>query len=535
MTLRGRFARLSLALVLVASAAVLLWQGPFAFYSPDVAYHASRIQRSSEGEYFTCAFSGTLTIYPGLFHFLWGRVKALSGIDAFLLVRLASAINVVGVFGAFYLLAREALEDGERAAAAALSLGLVLFAPTGRYLLLANPVNVSLILLFAGLALLWRFLRAGALLDWTLALLLIGLAANLNWYQGLAAAGVLLALLPRLVRERRLSWRAVGLGALAVAVPSAWTVVHIWTIRSVLPAYFSRGGELIPWTVGLSIVQDWVVTYATHWNLKFLPQMWRSPAATVLYLGVVVPATVLLLLLPAGLALRRRACAAPGSRDLLLAAALVFAASLVMTMTRDLGRVAWIQFVSFALLLLYAWRVLDAALPARAVRATALAAAIGGTACLAYTALHSGQRFDGGLTSSTRAVVDFIAALPDHPHTRIFVPESDLRRLTPFVAFTSFVNHRSGLYASQDPVSAETMLRAYRSILAHDADAQAMIESQQVQWLAFRLRTSDAAQALADSYAAAGSAVALRNREWIVLRSPGPADARRFTTTRGQD
>src|SRR4029450_1858573 len=138
-----RAASWTLAAVVALAAAALLWQGPFAFYSPDVRYHTSRILRSSEGELFVDPFAGTLTIYPGLFHFLWGRVQRATGWNALQIARLASALNVVGILGAFFFLARQALRDRERAALATLALPLVLFAPTGRYVLLADPGKLS--------------------------------------------------------------------------------------------------------------------------------------------------------------------------------------------------------------------------------------------------------------------------------------------------------------------------------------------------------------------------------------------------------
>jgi hypothetical protein len=117
--------------------------------------------------------------------------------------------------------------------------------------------------------------------------------------------------------------------------------------------------------------------------------------------------------------------------------------------------------------------------------------------------------------------VDFIASQPGHHDTFVFTTEQSTRRLAPFVSFRTFVNHRSGLYASQDPVSAAEMFAAYQSILAHDAHAQASLDRYDVRFLAFRHRDVPRDAEIAAAYAAE-TEVALRNREWVVLRTRRP-------------
>jgi hypothetical protein len=514
----------TLLAVLLAGAVALLLQPPFAFYSPDVSYHTARIVRSGEGDWFRDPFAGTLAIYPGLFHALWGGVQRVTSIDTIQIAKIGSVLNVVATSLAFFFLALQVLRDRTRAALATLALGLVLMAPTGRYVLLLNPVNFTLAPLFASFALFWRFLDSGRLRDWLIALALAGFCVDVNWYQVLCVAGVLAPLCLRLWRTGRLSARVVVSGTLAFAVPCLWTALHFWTIRSVLPAYRTVGTDLIPWSIELSVVRDCVVTYVTHWNLKFLPQAARSPAATGLFYAVILPATAVLLALPPVALARPRVRAAIGDGAwLALQAALgVFLGSLVMTLTHDLGRVAWIQFVSFAFLLVFAGEALFAALPARAAAVAAAVLSAGGIACLAYTVLHAPGEADETLSGSTRAVVDFIAAQPGHHDTFVFTTEQGTRRLAPFVSFRTFVNHRSGLYASQDPVSAAEMFAAYQSILAHDTSAAASLERYGVRFLALRHRDVPGDAQVAAAYAGEAE-VALRNREWILLRRPARA------------
>jgi hypothetical protein len=522
-SVRRDWAVLALAVVLLASTVALLLQPPFAFYSPDVSYHTARIVRSGEGDWFRDPFAGTLAIYPGLFHALWGGVQRATGADTIQIARMGGILNVVATSLAFFYLALQVLGDRTRAALATLALGLVLMAPTGRYVLLLNPVNFTLAPLFVSFALFWRFLDAGRLRDWIVGLALASFCVNVNWYQVLCVSGLLAPLAWRLFRAGRLIPRVLAWGALAFAIPCVWTALHFWTIRSVLPAYRTVGTDLIPWSVELSVLRDCVVTYVTHWNLKFLPQAARSTPATVLWSAVILPFTAVLLALPAIALARPRVRAAIADRGwLALQAALgVFLGSLVMTLTHDLGRVAWIQFTSFAFVVIFSVEALGALLSARGATIASSVLAAGGVACLAYTVLHSPGEPDDPLSGSTRAVVDFIAAQPGHHDTFVFTTEQGTRRLAPFVSFRTFVNHRSGLYASQDPVSAAEMFAAYQSILAHDANATASLARYDVRFLAFRHRDVPRDAELAALYAP-DMTVALRNREWVVLRRPVP-------------
>jgi hypothetical protein len=517
MNVRRDWAVIVLGVVLVACAAALAVQPPFAFYSPDVSYHTARTLRASEGDWFRDPFAGTLTIYPGLFHVLWGSVQRATGVDTIRIAWMGGLLNIVATWLAFFFLALHLTRDRTRAALATLALGVVILAPTGRYMLLLNPVNFTLAPLFAGFALLVRFLESGRLRDWTLGLALCAFSANVNWYQVLCVAGFLAPLAWRLFRAGRLGARTVAWGALAFAVPCLWTALHFWTIRPVLPAYRTVGTAL-GWSAEWSVLRDCVVTYVTHWNLKFLPQAARSTPATVLFYAVILPATAALLALPAvALARPRLRSTIPDRAWLALQAALaVFLGSLAMTLTHDLARVAWIQFVSFACVVIFAIEALATALSARIATAASSALAVAGVACLAYTVLHGSGEADPTVSGSTRAVIDFIASQPGHHDMFVFTTEQSTRRLAPFVSFRTFVNHRHGFYVSQDPVSAQEMLDAYQSILAHDANAAASLARYGVRYLAFRHRDVPRDAELAALYAPE-TTIALRNREWTLL------------------
>src|SRR5205823_1602746 len=125
-------------------------------------------------------------------------------------------------------------------------------------------------------------------------------------------------------------------------------------------------------------------------------------------------------------------------RALCVAGLLVFVLSFPLAMTGDVPRVVRAQFPGWVLLLAVAARVRPRG---RALdRALAALPALG-VGMLAYTVWHSGLEATSAPPPTTQAVIRLIEALPDHANTRIFVTESNLRRLLPFVEFHSFVNH----------------------------------------------------------------------------------------------
>jgi hypothetical protein len=503
-----------LALVVCAAVVAIFAQPPFAFYSPDVSYHAARVTRASEGEYFTDPFSGTKTIYPSLFHAVFGTIRRL-GLSSFDTMRLATAASIFGMLAGFFRLARVVLPRTADAVSVTLALPLLFIAPSGHGMLIANPVNFSLALLLLGFGCIWRHLYAERPWQWSLGLGLVSFGVNVSWYQALAAVGVMLPALLVLRRQGRLR-RGLLLGLLPLALPCLWTAFQLVSTRDVLPRYWNHQDDLVRWTLRPDVLWEWLVVYLTHWNLRFLPRI-RDTFGAFHYFGLVVPFTLIIIGSSLALAWRHRKRPHPlRSTPLGAAALLVFVLSLVMAMLGDFARVSCVQFVSFAFVLLFLATALFEELPPPRVRWLGRVVAAGGVVALTYTVTQS--RKIPELRRTTQVVIDFIAALPDHRHTRIFVSDAYLRRLVPFVPFESFVNHRSGRYYSQDPVSSAEMLSAYEAIVDRDPSATDELARYGVRFLVFHPQGHgrEKEAELADAYGSLGRVV-LHNREWVMI------------------
>jgi hypothetical protein len=510
-------------LVLVSALAIagaVLWgQFPFAFYSPDVTYHSSRLLRVAHGDYFTDPFSGTPTAYPSLFHAVFGTLNRPLQLGSLQLVRLLEVLLLWGLYASFAFLARAVLEDSEAACTATLALGLVVLAPSARYVLLPNPANFSLVLIFLGWGFLWRFLSGGGRRDAFLGLLFQSLGVNVVWYEASAVLAFTLAVAARLRREGRLRAPVLALGAAGAALPCLWTAAHFYRVREVLPSYLGHHDELVWWDVGFWVVRDCLVNFVTRGNQFFGAHAQRSAWAFLHYFVLVLPFCALLLL--AAIVLRVRDRRRPPSRTgvLFTSALLALLFSLPLAATNSPLRVAWVQFPSFALLLLFAWRRWPESCPGLGPRLfpwISRTAAAMGLVCLACTVVHTDRPFTGALPQPTQAVVDFVAGIPDHRDVRIFLTEANLRRLTPFVDFKSFVSHKSGRYYTQDPVSTAALLKAYQEILRRGPEAAAALEAYDVPYMIFRHHDGGLESEVAFAYIPRGRVV-LQNPEWVVI------------------
>src|SRR5262245_57649609 len=100
--------RASLTALLAAAAAAIavLLQPPFAFQSPDGSYHLAKILRASLGDPFRDPVSGTPSLYPPLFHLVWGTVNRVVGLSSASLGSAISATQLAGLLFAGYVLGR---------------------------------------------------------------------------------------------------------------------------------------------------------------------------------------------------------------------------------------------------------------------------------------------------------------------------------------------------------------------------------------------------------------------------------------------
>ena len=85
--------RMMLLLSLVISGIILAIQFPITISSPDGSFHAAKILRASEGDFFTDPFTGVSTVYPSLFHFFYGLINRALGLNSVQIIQLIVLVD----------------------------------------------------------------------------------------------------------------------------------------------------------------------------------------------------------------------------------------------------------------------------------------------------------------------------------------------------------------------------------------------------------------------------------------------------------
>ncbi len=232
-TLKARVSVALLALTVTAAATLLALQRPFAFYSPDVSFHAAKLLRASHGEIFRDPVTGTPSIYPPAFHVLFGSLNRLLRLDPPHLAVLIEVVDFVGLMVAAFFLARAVIGDSGEAAVCTLCLPLLFYSPTGRHVLLVSPSNFALVLQLAGFAVVCTALRSGRDSVLAAGALLSGVAVNVVWYDAVPAVALLSTVAVERVWRTRDPRRALPL--LAFLAPFVFTAVHLMAVREVCP------------------------------------------------------------------------------------------------------------------------------------------------------------------------------------------------------------------------------------------------------------------------------------------------------------
>jgi len=206
---------------------------PAYWFSPDVAWHTAKVAAVASGAVLQDPIYQVPTMYPFAWHLL-PAVAHSFGVPLREVMTCAPALALAATSAAFWLLARTCIED-RPAAWAALALPLVFHAPLFGYILLPEPFNGSLALVFLALALLLRGDRERCPRRLALGGLVLGLA-GLCWYGHLVWIAGFVALLA-VVRRHVLP--AMVVGGLA---PSG---LLLWHLAALPEGALSAGGGVL--------------------------------------------------------------------------------------------------------------------------------------------------------------------------------------------------------------------------------------------------------------------------------------------------
>jgi len=524
-------------LTAVFAGLIVYIQMPFGFYESDVAYHAAKVLRASEGDFFRDPYSGELTLYPALYHAILGVAVRLTGMDTFSFYRLGGALNLIGLIGGFFFLARVSLGNIERASVVTLAMSLVFWAPSARYILLFYPSNFSYVFLLFGLGWSWKYLHSGKPANLAAGFLLQGLAAAMWWFNTIISASLLLILgYLLIVKQPRIRVSHLLLASALFLLPWTFVAVHRYAIREVIPLYAEAPQER-PFNV--EILFNWLLTLLTKGNMPYMARMmpwnWGSlhtamfstSSVTLRYvIGMVICGHFFLLVLPFNLllllaALRdtRRLVTARRRLEMehlpLIMAMIILILSIPLMVIGNLCHVRRLHFIYSLLLLIYIFGPLAQGKCAKWLQSKVRWVALAGIVAFGYTVVYTTHVWQHEPPATTKEVIEFIRGLPDHRRQRLFFHEDRLRRVSSFVTFCGLVGYKHGTYFYQDIVSSERMFDDYMAIRQMKPNWQDARNRERIRYLAFNTGADEDAK-LASFYRQYG-AVVLENADWVIV------------------
>jgi hypothetical protein len=525
-------------LALLVSGTILALQFPLTIYSPDGSYHAAKILRVSEGDYFTDPFTGVATIYPSLFHLFYGLINRAIRFNPIQIVQLIVLFDFCALFSAFYYLVTAFIKNSEEASLCVLSFSLVIYAPTSHSILLAQPSSFSFVFLLFSVGALYRYAMNLNVRYLMLGGVLGSLAVNIWWSNVFSFFAIVVVLTYHLLRNGKApSLIHVAIFAFSSLIPCIYTAWHLYSIRDILPYYLSGPSREMPLSDRLTTC---IVTFLTKGNLPFMHHMnfWDSSevsrgtarllagelqrlhamVSVVHYFVVVMPFNLLLVGYSAWLLLRKEWPIYPPFglfRTLAIGGFAVFLCSSVMTFAEDVGKLSRVHFIIFIMFLLFAFTTAPALVNSDKLQKLSRFISIAAVFGLIYTVVYSPRLFTSKLPQADNAVIQFVGSIPAHEHQRIFMLSEGLHRVAPFVTLQSFVEHRRGIYYHQDPNTVSELYRDFTILKQKTDEWKNVARDRNIKWVI--LRTSEMAELEVFKRYENDGILRYKNRDWAVL------------------
>jgi len=533
----------TLFLALVISGTILAMEFPIGFYSPDVSYHTAKILRASKGEFFIDPFVGIPTIYPSLFHFCFGLLKRFLGFDSFQIVRLIILFNFIGLFVAFFYCARAFFNSAEETSLCVLSLPLIFYAPTGHYVLLAQPSNFSVVFLVFGIGALYRYFMSPRLIYLILGGSLLSLAVNIWWINIFVVFPMLLLLTYYIIRRGPIPEMAhIFVFILALLLPCIYTAWQFYNIWDILPHYFTGTSLYFAGTSEktkfLRSITEVIADFLNKGNLPFFESFYFWDFSKGTLANTSVPDIVKLfysllsifhyffLVLPFNLLLVAYVCSMLLRKDKLI----LRNAHLLRTLpiggffillcsigtVADKGKLWRVHFIIYIVFLLFACKTLSIVIGSENLRKLSIGICVASVFSLIYTVTFSPRLFTSSIPETDNEIVQFITSIPNHDNERVFILDNSLHRIAPFVAFQSFVESRNGLYYHADPIAT---LKIYGDFLLIKEKRKGwcdVLRERNIKWFIFRI--SELTESIVFGQYQNDGSILLRNRDWVVLK-----------------
>jgi hypothetical protein len=506
--------------------------------SPDGSFHAARILRASQGEFFVDPFTGVRSIYPSLFHVFFGQLNRILNLTPQYVVQMIILLDFIGLFAAVYYLASSFFDTAEQASLCVLSLPLVFYAPTSRYLLLPQPSSFSFVFLIFGMGAMYRYIVNRKPVYLLCGGVLVSLAVNVWWAHAFTVVAIILLLLYYTATHGPIP-RASHLAVLlfALALPCTYTVWEFYVLGDILHRYAATARNVNY----LDLLYAWLITFFTKGNLQFLHHVnfWDlsagpSSVSGILpdwvkrlyafvsffqYFVLVLPFNLLLIGLVSYAVMKTNRPAVTRvdlARPLAIGGILALLLSFFVILFMSASQLRRVHFVVYILFLIFAYVTVPRILAFEKLKKISVYVCIAALFSLTYTVLYSPRLFAGSVPVSDAEIVRFVASIPDHEDERIFMLEGGLIKIAPFVTFRSFVQGERVSYYLQDPITGSKLADDFETLKQQRADWKNIGRQLKIKWLIFH--TSDPVElAVFAQYERQGS-VHLKNRDWTVMQ-----------------
>ncbi len=532
--------RIMLLVALLFSCIILAIQFPIFIYSPDGSFHAAKILRASEGDYFTDPFTGVATIYPSLFHLFYGLINRAIEFNPIQIVQVIVVVDFFALFVAFYYCVTAFLENTEEASFCVLALPLVIYAPTSHYILIPQPSSFSFVFLLLCIGALYRYvmnLRSHHLM---LGGVMGGIAVNIWWSNAFSIFAVIIVLTCHLLRNGKApSLSDVAVFSVAFLLPCLYTVWHLYSIREILSFYLSGSPKKGQVEVA-DVLTTWFVTFLTKGNLPFMHHMnlWDSAetsgrtinlmaggvkrihavASALHYFVLVMPFNLLLVAYSAWSLIRKGWPIHPRLgmlRTLAIGGGAVLLCSSVMLFFVDVGHLRRVHFMISVMFMLFAFTTAPALVHSDKLRRLSSFISIAALCALAYTVVYSPLLFTSSLSKYDSEIIQFMRSIEGRDHQRIFMLGEGLRRVAPYVILQSFVEAREGRYYHQDPITASKLYQDFRIMKEKSDEWKSVASKSNIKWII--LKTSEMAELEVLKQYEHDGLLRHRNRDWAVL------------------
>jgi hypothetical protein len=548
--------------VLFIAVSILSLQLPFMYYSDDVLFHSAKIMAAKDGDFFTDPITGWESIYPPLFHIINGKIADIFSLSSFQTSRMLQVVQFLGCFLAAFFLFTIAIGLKEQAAFATLCLVLLFYAPTGKYWLLHNPYNYSLMFVITGAALLLWYAETSQLRFGISGAVFLGIGVDIWWFNVAPASGLAVGTLLKFISEHRLrsETKSLSLIALTFILVLSYNFWVFLQIRNSLPYYFDMfNTDHSKYNVSKALY-DSISTFLLKGNQQFfgylLPSALQSTnkivlvygyAATVYFYFIVLPFNYLLLYHSVKSTFTSYREKRFGHHQILLVAASI---TLLMSFLLyrpgsnvayvDLAFVRRIQFYCFLFLFPAFVHVLFTKYEIGKKKKIKWVLVGSCSLMLLSSVVYRNEAtINSPVSYGTKQLINYIRMIPNHANRRFFVSEYDNHRLSREIRFRSFLLKGNPIYFRVDKHHGDSIKMAYDGIIRQDINSEKLLREFNTEYAIVGKSSINISPVIGKknenilstrllSYFRKNADTVFENKEWVIFKLAYPFESRTY-------